>query len=128
MERRYDKIPQHLQHSGTMDIRDYNRIAWDRLVQSGDRWTIPASREVIKAARRGEWEIFLTPTKSIPQDWFPRVKDLNVLCLASGGGQQGPILAAVGARVTVLDNSPKQLEQDHLVAGQRFSLYYYRTR
>jgi ubiquinone/menaquinone biosynthesis C-methylase UbiE len=39
-----------------------------------------------------------------------------VLCLASGGGQQGPILAAAGAKVTVLDNSPKQLEQDRLVA------------
>lgn len=35
-----------------------------------------------------------------------------MLCLASGGGQQGPILAAAGARVTVFDNSKKQLEQD----------------
>jgi SAM-dependent methyltransferase len=40
------------------------------------------------------------------------------LCLASGGGQQGPILAAAGARVTVFDNSPKQLEQDRLVAAR----------
>jgi SAM-dependent methyltransferase len=39
-----------------------------------------------------------------------------VLCLASGGGQQGPVLAAVGARVTVVDNSPAQLKQDQLVA------------
>jgi SAM-dependent methyltransferase len=38
------------------------------------------------------------------------------LCLASGGGQQGPILAAAGARVTVYDNSPRQLAQDELVA------------
>jgi len=38
------------------------------------------------------------------------------LCLASGGGQQGPILAAAGARVTVFDNSPKQLAQDRWVA------------
>jgi SAM-dependent methyltransferase len=44
------------------------------------------------------------------------LEDLDVLCLASGGGQQGPILAAAGAKVTVLDNSPKQLEQDRLVA------------
>jgi len=41
---------------------------------------------------------------------------LEVLCLASGGGQQAPILAAAGARVTVLDNSPKQLAQDRTVA------------
>jgi SAM-dependent methyltransferase len=41
-----------------------------------------------------------------------------VLCLASGGGQQGPILAAAGAHVTVYDNSPRQLAQDRLVADR----------
>ena len=39
-----------------------------------------------------------------------------MLCLASGGGQQGPLLAAAGAKVTVFDNSPRQLGQDILVA------------
>jgi SAM-dependent methyltransferase len=48
--------------------------------------------------------------------WFPELKGLEVLCLASGGGQQGPILAAAGAKVTVLDNSPGQLQQDRNVA------------
>jgi SAM-dependent methyltransferase len=38
--------------------------------------------------------------------------------LASGGGQQGPVLAAAGARVTVFDNSPRQLAQDQLVAAR----------
>src|SRR5205085_1973198 len=51
-------------------------------------------------------------------DWFPPVAGLEVLCLASGGGQQGPILAAAGARVTVFDNSPNQLAQDRLVADR----------
>ena len=41
-----------------------------------------------------------------------------MLCLASGGGQQGPVLAAAGATVTVLDNSPRQLAQDRLVADR----------
>ena len=41
-----------------------------------------------------------------------------MLCLASGGGQQGPILAAAGTRVTVFDNSKKQLEQDRYVADR----------
>jgi SAM-dependent methyltransferase len=36
----------------------------------------------------------------------------------SGGGQQGPILAAAGANVTVFDNSPGQLGQDRLVADR----------
>jgi len=41
-----------------------------------------------------------------------------VLCPASGGGQQGPVLAAAGADVTVFDNSPKQLERDEEVAAR----------
>ncbi len=41
---------------------------------------------------------------------------MDILCLASGGGQQAPILAAAGANVTVFDNSPAQLRQDALVA------------
>jgi len=36
--------------------------------------------------------------------------------LASGGGQQGSILAAAGALVTVFDNSLRQLAQDRFVA------------
>lgn len=99
-----------------MDIRAYNRLAWDREVERSNQWTVPASSEVIAAARQGQWEIVLTPTKPVPKAWFPDLEGLDVLCLASGGGQQAPILAAAGARVTVLDNSPKQLAQDRLVA------------
>lgn len=40
----------------------------------------------------------------------------KVLCLASGGGQQGPVLAAAGAELTVFDNFSAQLAQDRLVA------------
>ncbi len=99
-----------------MDIRGYNRIAWDKQVEQGNQWTIPVGDDVIAAARQGEWKILLTPTKPVPRAWFPDLRELDVLCLASGGGQQGPTLAAAGARVTVLDNSPGQLAQDRLVA------------
>ncbi|MCA1592979.1 MAG: class I SAM-dependent methyltransferase [Acidobacteria bacterium] len=101
-----------------MNVRDYNRAAWDREVGRGNEWTVPVSAERIEAARRGEWEILLTETKPVPRQWFPQLKGRDVLCLASGGGQQAPILAATGARVTVYDNSPKQLEQDRLVAAR----------
>jgi SAM-dependent methyltransferase len=40
------------------------------------------------------------------------------LCLGAGGGQQGPILAAAGAQVLVVDNSPRQLQQDERVARE----------
>jgi SAM-dependent methyltransferase len=99
-----------------MDIVNYNRNAWNLEVEKGNKWTIPVSKREIERAKLGEWSIVLTPTKPVPQSWFPDLRNLDVLCLASGGGQQGPILAAAGAKVTVLDNSPKQLEQDRLLA------------
>ncbi len=100
------------------DIRGYNRVAWDHQVATGDRWTVPVTADVIAAARRGEWDIILTPTKPVPKAWFPSLAGLEVLCLASGGGQQGPILAAAGATVTVFDNSPRQLARDREVADR----------
>ena len=99
-----------------MDIISYNRKAWARLVQRGNRWTVPVASDIIAAARRGEWEIVLTPRKPVPREWFPDLLGRRVLCLASAGGQQAPVLAAAGAVVTVLDNSPEQLAQDRMVA------------
>ncbi len=99
-----------------MDIRAYNRSAWNRQVDSGNEWTVPVDAAVIAAARRGEWQVVLTPTRPVPREWFGELDGVRVLCLASGGGQQGPILAAAGAAVTVFDNSPRQLDQDCLVA------------
>jgi len=99
-----------------MNIRDYNCAAWNREVKQGNRWTIPVSPDDVSKARHGTWDIILTPSKPVPHEWFPDLQGLDVLCLASGGGQQGPIMAAAGANVTVLDNSPMQLKQDRFVA------------
>ena len=52
----------------------------------------------------------LTPTKPVPHEWFGELKGKKVLGLASGGGQQMPIFAALGASCTVLDYSPRQLD------------------
>jgi SAM-dependent methyltransferase len=100
------------------DAVAYNRQMWDGKVDTGDRWTIPVSPETIADARLGKFSILLTPAKPVPTAWFPPLEGCDTLCLASGGGQQGPILAAAGARVTVFDNSPKQLAQDQLVADR----------
>jgi SAM-dependent methyltransferase len=99
-----------------MDIINHNSYAWDKKVESGSVWTKAVSSEVIEKAKNGEWEIGVTAQKNIPKSWFPALKGLKVLCLASGGGQQGPVLAAAGADVTVVDVSEKQLEQDIYVA------------
>ncbi len=100
-----------------MDILSYNKSAWNRQVEEGNRWTIPVTPEQIAAARSGVWSLLLTPTKPVPREWFPPdLHDVDILCLASGGGQQAPILAAAGAKVTLLDNCPLQLERDRQVA------------
>ena len=99
-----------------MDISDHNKTAWNRQVDRGNRWTVPVSSADVEAARRGDWTVLLTPRKPVPRDWFPAMAGVRVLCLASGGGQQGPIFAAAGASVWVFDNSPRQLEQDRAVA------------
>lgn len=102
-----------------MNLLEYQRRAWDRQVRSGNVWTRPVGPEVIEAARRGEWSVLLTEQKPVPRAWFPaELKGLDVLCLASGGGQQGPTFAAAGARVVVFDNSPAQLAQDAAVAAR----------
>lgn len=100
-----------------MKYIDENRRIWDERSENNDVWSVPVTSEAIKQARKGIWSILLTPTKPVPADWFPdQLHGKKVLCLASGGGQQGPILAAAGADVTVFDNSSHQLEKDYFVA------------
>ena len=99
-----------------MNVQEYNSAAWDREVERGIEWSIPVSPEVIEKARKGNWSIVLTPVKAVPREWFGDIRGKEVLCLASGGGQQAPVLAAARARVTSFDNSAKQLELDRMVA------------
>lgn len=97
-------------------IEDNSKI-WDTRSENNDCWSVPVSSSVIQRAREGIWSIVLTPRKPVPMSWFPdKLNECRILCLASGGGQQGPVLAVAGADVTVFDNSIKQLEKDELVA------------
>ena len=104
-----------------MNIVEHNKSAWDNYVDKKDRWTIPATVKELEEARNGNWGIVLTPNKKVPKDWFPHLKGLKILGLASGGAQQGPILATLGADVTIFDNSDKQLQQDKTLSDE-FSL------
>ena len=97
----------------------YNRAAWDREVDQENEWTQPVGPEVIARARAGDWSVVLIGYRPVARDWFPAdLAGTAVLCLASGGGQQGPVLAAAGADVTVFDNSPRQLGRDQEVAAR----------
>ena len=100
-----------------MDVVKYNQAAWDNQVDNPENpWTKPVSPKVIVEAKKGNFSVLLTETKPVPLEWFPNMKGTDVLGLASGGGQQCPIFAALGANVTVFDNSPRQLAMDSLVA------------
>lgn len=101
----------------TTNVPEHNRRAWNRESTSGaSPWCEPVDATVIAAARRGDWQVILTPNRPVPRDWFGDLAGRRVLCLASGGGQQAPVLAAVGARVTSFDNSDEQLAKDTAVA------------
>ncbi|WP_404328813.1 class I SAM-dependent methyltransferase [Mesobacillus maritimus] len=100
-----------------METMKQNKRAWDNKVENGSVYTKAVSKEIIEKSKLGEWQITVTTERFVPRNWFPgSIEGLKVLCLASGGGQQGPILAAAGAEVTVFDLSIKQLEQDVMVA------------
>ena len=99
-----------------MDYQDLNAATIDRWVEEGWEWGKPISHEVYVRALEGEWDVLLTPTRPVPHDWFGDLRGKKVLGLASGGGQQMPIFAALGADCTVLDYSERQLESERLVA------------
>lgn len=96
--------------------QDINSKMFDKWVEEGWEWGIPITHEVYMDALKGNYEIYLTPTKPVPKSWIPNLKGKKVLGLASGGGQQMPIFKALGADVTCLDYSNRQLESEALVA------------
>lgn len=100
-----------------MDYVKNNSSVWDKKVENKNAWTVPVSTETIENARNGKWDVVLTPNKPVPKSWFPEnLSGKKVLLIAGGGGQQGSVFAALGADVTVFDNSAKQLDQDQFVA------------
>ncbi|WP_462413436.1 class I SAM-dependent methyltransferase [Neobacillus sp. Marseille-QA0830] len=95
-----------------------NSAVIDNWVDNHWEWGIPISHETYEKAVRGEWNVFLTPTKPVPKEWFPPLKGCRILGLASGGGQQMPIFTALGAVCTVMDYSQKQLDNEMMVANR----------
>ena len=94
----------------------------DSWVNDGWVWGRPISHEDFVKVKNGSWRVVMTPLKAVPADWFlPYLKGgkldgVKLLGLASGGGQQMPVFAALGADCTVLDYSEKQLESERIVS------------
>src|SRR6187431_3608213 len=88
----------------------HNRRAWDEMAAKGQRFT--------RAAADAD---FVNPLATVDKSgWLGGdIRGKKVLCLAAGGGKHGPLYAAAGALVTVVDLSPAQLELDRQVAAER---------
>ena len=99
-----------------MTYQDINAETIDRWIEEGWEWGKPISHEAFLKAKRGEWEVFLTPTKPVPHAWLGELKGKKILGLASGGAQQMPVFSALGADCTVFDLSTKQIESERAIA------------
>src|SRR5438093_8838206 len=88
----------------------HNRRAWDDMAAKGQRFTRAAADDD-----------FANPLGTVDQiGWLGGdIRGKRLLCLAAGGGKHGPLYAAAGAIVTVVDISPAQLELDRNVAAER---------
>lgn len=89
-----------------------NARAWDVEVAE-DHWaTVPLTDDEFRDAARNGFPVSLTGSRPVPDSWFGDLVGRRVLCIACGGGQQTALLAARGAIVTSLENSPQQLQRD----------------
>jgi SAM-dependent methyltransferase len=89
------------------EISSFNQSSWDELVRRGVMYARPFLNLTPETARQ-----FLDPDGTLLGD----VTGLDVLCLASAGGQQSACFGVLGARVTVIDLSNGMLEGDRKVA------------
>ena len=99
-----------------MNYQEINSKTIDTWCEDGWEWGKPISHEIYEKALNGQWGVYLTPTKPVPKEWFGDLKGKRLLGLASGGGQQIPVFAALGAECTVLDYSAAQCESEKMVA------------
>lgn len=97
------------------DYTNYNSATWDNINECLVDKTTVISHEDYIAAKNGVLNVSLAGAKMVPREWFPPLMDADVLALACGGGQQCPVFAAHGAKVTVTDFSDNQLANEKYV-------------
>lgn len=97
-------------------MSNYIKLNEDRWNNVKNDYTEPSTHEELEEARKHPISVSLTVGKKVPIEWFEKAKGKKILGLACGGGQQGPVFAAKGYDVTIMDFSTSQLERDELVA------------
>lgn len=98
------------------DYINFNADIWDNINECLVDKSTAITHEEFISAKNGALDVTLAGVKLVPREWFPELKDKNVLGLACGGGQQCPVFAAHGAKVTVMDISERQLANEKYVA------------
>lgn len=104
---------------------DASRKHWERMAREGCEFTRPwlnLDGELVRVYARGELASAPDPLNEMyPAGVLANVEGRDVLCLASGGGQQSAVFALLGARVTVVDLAEAQLDGDRraTAAGPR---------
>ncbi len=84
------------------ELARYNQARWDELARARLEFTLPLLDLTPASARQ----------RIDPENMFGALAGKQVLCLATGGGQQSAMFGLLGAAVTVLDLSATQLQRD----------------
>jgi SAM-dependent methyltransferase len=86
------------------EFADFNKARWEELAAANVEYSRPLLDLTVESARH------LVDPFGVMGD----VQGKNVLCLASGGGQQSAAFGLLGAQVTMVDLSETQLERDRI--------------
>jgi ubiquinone/menaquinone biosynthesis C-methylase UbiE len=103
------------------EIAAINERHWERMVKQGCGFTRPwldLDRTVVRQYVSGALDAVPgSLAEMYPPSVLAHVEGKDVLCLASGGGQQSAVFGLLGARVTVVDLTAGQLEGDRQAAA-----------
>ena len=53
-----------------VDINKHNQRSWDKKSADGESPWVQVTPAEIAAARSGDWQVILTPTKYVPKCWL----------------------------------------------------------
>jgi SAM-dependent methyltransferase len=93
------------------NLARFNQARWDALVDAGISFSRPLLDLTPTTARD------LVDPHGVIERSLGDVNGRPILCLASGGGQQAPAFGLLGANVTIMDLSPRQLDQERRAAA-----------
>jgi SAM-dependent methyltransferase len=98
-----------------------NKRHWERMVEEGCGFTRPwldLDPTLLRRYALGQLDPVPAPLIEVyPANVLAGVEGKEVLCLASGGGQQSAVFGLLGAHVTVVDIAEGQLNADRTAAA-----------